>query len=159
MEHEYYMSEALKEAEEAGKRGDLPVGAVIVHKHTIVARGSNKIETMDSRVAHAEMIAIQSCAAYLKKHQEECILYTTVEPCIMCLSTIVMANIRHVVFATKDHYMAMDRFIASNPYIEKRIHTYESGILEDKSQHLLKTYSPYMAEVVINGRKPALYKE
>lgn len=154
-EHHFFMQEALKEAEEAGKRGDRPIGAVIVHSGTIISRGSNRINTMDSELEHAEINAMNSCASYLRKNARECILYTTVEPCMMCLSTLIMANIRNVVFAVEDKYLDIAHFIDSNPYIEKRLHNYLGGVLAEESAQILKTYSPFMAEVVLNGRKPS----
>jgi tRNA(adenine34) deaminase len=60
--HQSFMEEALKEAEEAGKRGDRPIGTVIVHNGTIISRGSNRISTMDSELAHAEINALNQCA-------------------------------------------------------------------------------------------------
>lgn len=153
-DHERFMKEALEEAEEAGKRGDLPVGAVIIHNQQIISRGSNRTKTSDSQVAHAEIDAIHKCTSFFNENATDCIIYTTVEPCIMCLSTIVMANIRSVVYAAKDHYMDMDTFIHANPYIKKRIHHYKDGVLEGESHRLLNKYSPFMAEIVINGRKP-----
>ncbi|MEH7095357.1 nucleoside deaminase [Neobacillus vireti] len=154
-DHSFFMREALKEAEEAGKRGDRPIGSVIVHNGLIIARGSNRINTMDSELAHAEINAMNQCAAFLRKHAGECILYTTVEPCMMCLSTIVMANIRQVVFSINDKYMEMDQFIENVPYIKKRLHQYVGGTLAEESKLLLKSYSPFMAEVVLNGQKPS----
>ena len=153
-DHQSFMEEALKEAEEAGKRGDRPIGAVIVHNGTIISRGSNRINTMDSELAHAEINAINQCASYLRKHARECILYTTVEPCMMCLTTIALANIRNVVFAVEDKYMDMAHFIESNTYIKNRLHNYMSGVLSSESTKLLTEYSPFMAEVVLNGCKP-----
>lgn len=152
--HQKFMKEALKEAREAGERGDRPIGSVIVHGGKIIARGSNRSHTLRSDVAHAETIAIQNCVSYLMEHAEDCVLYTTVEPCIMCLSTIVMANIRNVVFAIEDKYMSMEHFIQSNPYIQNRLHHYIGGILQDDSAEIIKTYSPFMAEVILNGKKP-----
>jgi tRNA(adenine34) deaminase len=153
--HQSFMEEALKESEEAGKRGDRPIGTVIVHNGTIISRGSNRINTMDSELAHAEINALNQCASYLRKHARECVLYTTVEPCMMCLSSITLANIRNVVFAVEDKYMDMAQFIESNPYIKKRLHNYLGGVLKAESTKILKTYSPFMAEVVLNGRKPS----
>ncbi|MUK89813.1 nucleoside deaminase [Ornithinibacillus sp. L9] len=151
--HETFMGEALIEAKKAGKRGDRPIGSVIVHNDEIIARGANSIETSNSNVAHAEIETINQNTAYLRKHARECIIYSTVEPCVMCLSTIVMANIRNVVFAVEDKYMNMKPFIASNPYIEKRVHNYVGGILADESLRILKKYSPEAAEVVLHGQK------
>ncbi|GGA84773.1 nucleoside deaminase [Ornithinibacillus halotolerans] len=124
LDHEYFMGEALKEAENAGKRGDRAIGTVIVHHNEIIARGSNKIESYDNNLLHAEIDAMNKCGSYLRKHARECVIYTTVEPCIMCLSSIVMGNIRSVVYAREDKYMNMKPFIQSNPYIEKRVHHY-----------------------------------
>lgn len=153
--HTYFMTEALKEAKEAGERGDRPIGSIIVHHGKIISRGSNRCVTLNSNVAHAETVAINNCASYLMENAKECILYTTVEPCIMCLSTIVMANIRNVVFAVEDKYMNMELFINSNPYIKKRLHNYIGGILKVESSEIINTYSPFMAEVVLNGTKPS----
>ncbi|MFG6113836.1 nucleoside deaminase [Halobacillus sp. MO56] len=97
LNHEYFMKEALKEAEKAGKRNDKPIGAVIVHNGEIIARGSNKITSSKDNIAHAEIDALHNNAGYLQKHARECLLYTSVEPCIMCVSALIMANIRNVV--------------------------------------------------------------
>ncbi|WP_053074931.1 nucleoside deaminase [Ornithinibacillus californiensis] len=158
LDHTFFMSEALKEAEEAGKRGDRPIGAVIVYDNNIIARGSNRIETGSSNLKHAEIDAMKQCASFLQDHARECIIYTSVEPCIMCLSTIVMANIRNVVFAIDDKYMNMKPFIRSNPYIEKRVHKYLGGVLAEESVEILKRYSPEMAEVILHGRRFSVEK-
>lgn len=146
--HESYMKEALKEAEKAGERGDLPIGAVIVHEGNIIARGSNHIETTNHNTAHAEIDAINQASSYLRKHARECVIYSTVEPCVMCLPTIVMANIRHIVFATKDHYMDTESLIESHDYLKKRVHTYIGGILEEESLKVMEEYNPKAARVV-----------
>ncbi|MEG0772550.1 nucleoside deaminase [Clostridium sp.] len=151
--HEKFMQEAIKEANEAGTRGDRPIGAVIVHNGKIIARGSNRFYTADNEIAHAENTAIFSCASYLKKYGRECILYTTVEPCIMCLTTIVMANIRNVVYAVEDKYMNMNPFIESNPYIKDRLHNYLGGVLMQESLDVINSYFPFMAKVILEGIK------
>ena len=96
------MKEALRLAVEAGKRGDRPVGAVIVHKKKIIARGSSRLNTLNSRVHHAENTAIFSCASYLKEHGPECTLYTTLEPCIMCLGAMIHARIKRLIYGCPD---------------------------------------------------------
>lgn len=111
------------------------------------------INTLDSEVAHAECSAILKCASYLKNYGRECIIYTTVEPCIMCLSTIVMANIRNVVFALEDKYMNMKPFIDSNPYIKNRLHNYLGGIMDKESYDIIRKYSPSDAEIILKGVK------
>jgi tRNA(adenine34) deaminase len=157
MNHEKFMKEALKEAEEAAKRGDRPIGCVIVHENRIIARGSNRFSTLDSKIAHAEVMAMHQCASFLKKNSYDCVLYTTLEPCIMCLTTIVMANISYVVFGCHDRYFQLDKFIQANPYIEKRIKAYKGGVLADESYQLIETYYPEMAELISTGKKPQGY--
>ncbi len=150
IEHEKYMAEALKEAELAGIRGDRPIGAVIVHAGNIIARSSSRFVTMQSHVAHAENTAIFACAPYLKQHKAECIMYTTVEPCIMCLGTIVLANIRSIVFAVKDKYMQMDTYL-QHPYMQKKIHHYVGGVSRYESLSILQKYSPWVADIILTG--------
>ncbi len=149
--HELFMREAIKEADEAGIRGDRPIGAVIMHNGIIISRSSSRRNTMESHVAHAENTAIFQCAPYLAKHGRECILYTTVEPCIMCLSTALMANIQSIVFAVEDRYMNMKSFIESHPYIQRKLLNYVGGVLLDESLSLLEKYTPYDAKIITTG--------
>lgn len=149
IDHHYFMKEAIKQAEDAGKRGDLPIGAVIVHNNIIVSSDSNRIYTKESVVSHAEVNAIHSCAPYLRKHNKECVIYTTVEPCIMCLPTIIMANICHVFYGVTDTYMNMESFIGSNPYINERLQTYKGGIMEKESEALIRKYSGSMGDMIL----------
>jgi len=151
IDHTVFMREALKEARKAGKRGDIPIGAVIVHNGIIISRGMNGIKTKKSHVAHAENTAIFKCASYLQENGRECILYTTVEPCVMCLSTIVLANIRNVVFGIEDKYMNTKTFIQTNSYLRTRIHNYVSGILANESIDILQKYTPEDARIVLTG--------
>lgn len=149
VDHQYFMEEAIKQAEDAGKRGDLPIGAVIVHNNMIVSSDSNRIFTKESVVSHAEVNAIHSCAPYLRKYNKECVIYTTVEPCIMCLPTIIMANICHVFYGVTDTYMNMRSFIENNPYIKKRLQTYKGGIMEKESETLIRKYSSSMGDLIL----------
>ncbi|HEX9896913.1 MAG TPA: nucleoside deaminase [Dehalococcoidales bacterium] len=151
IDHVPFMKEALKEAEKAGKRGDRPIGAVIVHNGKIISRGSSGNKTQKSDIAHAETTAIYGCASYLQEYGRECIIYTTVEPCVMCLATAVLANIRNFVFAVQDKYMNTKTIIDSNPYIKARIHNYVSGILESESIRILKKYTPEDVQILQKG--------
>nr|ABD75808.1 putative cytosine/adenosine deaminase [uncultured bacterium] len=151
IDHEKYMAEALKEAELAGIRGDKPIGAVIVHGGNIIARSSNRFHTLQSPVAHAETTAIFACAPYLEQYKGECTLYTTVEPCVMCLGTIVIAGIRHIVFGVKDKFMQMDAYF-THPYIRKKVHHYVGDVLRDECVQVLQKYSPRDAEIVLTGK-------
>ena len=85
LDDSYYMKQALLEAYKAGERGEVPVGAVVVCKDRIIARAHNLTETLTDVTAHAEMQAITAAAATLGgKYLNECTLYVTVEPCVMC---------------------------------------------------------------------------
>lgn len=100
-----YMDLALKEAETAAKRGEVPVGAVIVHGPTgeIVAKASNRVMEDHDPSAHAEVLAIRAaCSALESERLVECDLYVTLEPCPMCAQLISFARIRRLYFAADD---------------------------------------------------------
>ena len=98
-----YMREALKEAGRAFEEDEVPVGAVVVHKGRIIARGHNLIERLKDPTAHAEMLAVTSATNFLgTKWLSDCSLYVTIEPCSMCAGALVLARIKHVYFGAKD---------------------------------------------------------
>ena len=102
-EDERWMDLAFREAEQAYRRKEVPVGAVIVHEHRIAGRGYNQIETLQDPTAHAEMIAITAAATTLgSRRLEGCTLYVTLEPCSMCAGAIVLARIPRLVFGAHD---------------------------------------------------------
>ncbi len=97
------MSEALKEARRAFEEDEVPVGAVIVHKGKIIARGYNQIERLKDPTAHAEMLALTSATSYLgSKWLNEASIYVTIEPCAMCAGALVLSRIKGVCFGAKD---------------------------------------------------------
>jgi len=101
--HEFFMSEALKEAKKALEHDDVPVGAVIVHKDRIISRACNQVELLSDPTAHAEMIAItQGCNSLGSKWLQGAVLYVTIEPCSMCAGALVLARISGIVFGAKD---------------------------------------------------------
>ncbi len=100
---ERWMEHAFKEAEQAYKRKEVPIGAVVVHKERIIGRGYNQIETLKDPTAHAEMIAITAATMQLGSQRlEHCTLYVTLEPCPMCAGAIVLARIPRIVFGAFD---------------------------------------------------------
>jgi tRNA(adenine34) deaminase len=102
-EHEYYMKYALLEAKEAFEKGEIPVGVVIVCKDRIIARGHNLTETLNDVTAHAEMQAITSAASLLGgKYLQDCSVYVTVEPCVMCAGALGWAQISTLVYGASD---------------------------------------------------------
>lgn len=146
------MREALKEAEGALKRGDRPIGAVIVHQNEIVGRGSNGFHSCSSDISHAELNALLSCAPFLKEHGPECVIYTTFEPCVMCLGAIVMANIRYIVFGMPDNYIRARGMIESLDYVRRRIMGYLGGVLEKECIDLFRQFSEDETELCLNGQ-------
>ena len=136
------MAEAIKEARAALGRGDRPIGAVIVHDERIVGRASNHEFTLHSKFEHAETRAMRSCAQYLFEHSNECILYTTLEPCVMCLGAIVMGNIRHVVYGAADPGAGGTEMYNRVDYVRRSIRgCYDGGILAAECQGLLAMFT------------------
>ena len=100
---EYYMKLALKEAAYAFEEDEVPVGALVICNNKIVGKGYNQTERLHDVTAHAEMIAITAAANYLgSKYLEDCTIYVTLEPCLMCASALKWARIARLVFGAKD---------------------------------------------------------
>ena len=96
---EIYMSEALKEAREAFGEDEVPVGAVIIYKGKIIARGHNQVERLKDPTAHAEMLALTSATNYLSsKWLNGVSIYVTIEPCSMCAGALVLSRIKNLYF-------------------------------------------------------------
>ena len=100
---ERYMLEALKEAQKAADKDEVPIGAVIVCQNQIIARAHNLTETLNDPTAHAEMQAITAAANYLGgKYLDQCTLYVTIEPCPMCAGALYWAQLGRLVFGADD---------------------------------------------------------
>ena len=133
-----YMQLALDEARKALERNEVPVGCVITCQQQIVGRGHNLTETLQDVTAHAEMQAITAAAQTLGgKYLNECTLYVTVEPCIMCAGAIGWAQIGRVVFGAHDEKRGFQTFAP------KALHpkcTVEAGILQEECAQLMKDF-------------------
>jgi tRNA(adenine34) deaminase len=149
---ETFMRAALVEAKAALKRGDRPIGAVIVHKGQIIGRGSNTFSSGKNDIAHAEINAINSCSAHLQEQGPECTIYTTCEPCVMCLGAIVMANIREIVYGMPDNYIQAQLVIDAVPYIKKRVSRYVGGVLQADCVALFRRFSEKEADACLMGK-------
>lgn len=100
---EYFMREALKEAQKAFEIAEVPVGAVIVCKNKIIARAHNQAEKLTDATAHAEMLATTAAANYLgSKYLNECTLYVTLEPCVMCAGALHWVQLQKLVYGASD---------------------------------------------------------
>ena len=132
------MRAALQEAQRAFDDNEIPVGAVVVCRDTIIARAHNMTERLTDVTAHAEMQAITAAAEYLGgKYLTECTLYVTVEPCIMCAGALGWAQMGGVVFGTYDEKRGYQRFApqALHPRTEVR-----SGVLQEECAALMKDF-------------------
>jgi tRNA(adenine34) deaminase len=102
-EHENFMRQALLEAKKAFEADEIPVGAVIVHNGKIIARAHNQTELLKDVTAHAEMLAITSASStFGVKFLNDCTLYVTLEPCIMCAGAIFWSRVAEIVFGAYD---------------------------------------------------------
>lgn len=133
-----YMQDALREAAAAASEDEVPVGAVIVCKGRVIAKGHNMTERLHDPTAHAEMIALTAATEAMGgKYLNDCTLYVTVEPCPMCAAALCWAQIGHIVFGASDPKRGYSLFTPSllHPKTEVR-----SGVLEEEAAALMKDY-------------------
>ena len=97
-----FMQAALAEARAALDAGNIPIGAVIVHEGKVIALGRNAVDVPGDDTRHAELVAIESVASFLVHHKRQCVIYTTLEPCMMCLGAIINVGIESIVVARPD---------------------------------------------------------
>ncbi|MEN0002926.1 MAG: nucleoside deaminase [Bacteroidota bacterium] len=135
---EYFMKQALKEAHKAYDLGEIPVGAVVVIKNQIIARGHNQTEQLTDVTAHAEMIAVTAAANFLgSKYLKECTLFVTLEPCVMCAGALAWAQLGRLVYGASDEKRGFMRF-GKNMLHPKTNTAY--GLLEQESSDLLRSF-------------------
>lgn len=143
------MREALKEAEIAREKNEVPIGAVVVKDDEIIARAHNLRETNQQPTAHAELLAIEAACEKLGTFRlEECTLYVTLEPCIMCSGAIIMSRIPLVVYGAKDPKGGtVDSLmhLLQTPEFNHRAEVV-SGILENESSQMLKDFFRVLRE-------------
>jgi len=134
---EYYMGKALQLAQQAYEEDEVPIGAVVVHKQRIIAKGYNQTEKLTDVTAHAEMLAITGAAQYLgSKFLEECTLYITVEPCVMCFGAIQWARPQRVVFGASEPKTGYhSKGLIASPKMEVI-----SGVLERECSDLMRSF-------------------
>lgn len=134
----FYMRQALQEARKAAERGEVPVGAVVVCRDRIIARAHNLTETLNDVTAHAEMQAITAAANALgAKYLNDCALYVTVEPCVMCAGAIAWAQLGRLVFGTEDEKRGYLRYAPAALHPKTEV---VSGVLKDECAGLMKDF-------------------
>ena len=134
----YFMKEAFKEAQKAYEKDEVPVGAVIVCDNQIIARSHNYTEVLNDVTAHAEMQAFTSAADYLGgKYLNECTLYVTLEPCIMCGGAAYWTQLKKVVYAAKDERRGFSSLSENILHPKTEV---LSGIMEKECAKLLTDF-------------------
>lgn len=139
----YWMECALGQAKRAGKRDEIPIGAVVVYENQLIARGFNRPISSNDPTAHAEMIALRAAARKLKNYRlEGCTLYVTVEPCAMCAAAASHARLARLVFATKNvktgALLSRGNLLGTNMLLRK--FTIESGLKSNEARQLLQSF-------------------
>ena len=135
---EYFMTEALKEANKAMKKDEVPVGAIVVCDNQIIARAHNFTERLNDVTAHAEMQAFTSAADYLGgKYLNECTLYVTLEPCIMCGGASFWTQIKRIVYGASDEKRGFSNIESSILHPKTQI---TKGIQEEKCSKILQEF-------------------
>lgn len=155
IDFEVFMKQALVEAELAGKAGEIPIGAVVVINDLVISRGRARHNEIESQLSHAEPNAMLNGGERLWKDYKQAILFTTVEPCPMCLGATVMADIPHIIFALHDNIGQSSLSVETNPYINRHIKTYFGGVLEDQSTELFRKYAPDDLEYILRFQRKA----
>jgi tRNA(adenine34) deaminase len=146
------MREALREAEAAADEGERPIGAVVVRDGTVIGRGHARHIAMHSKLAHAEMLALADAAGpILEVHGKRCVLYTTVEPCVMCLGAIVMSDVHHIVFALPDRWIKPAQMLEL-PYVRRHIETYVGGVLQAEAAAIYERARPDELRLLLEGK-------
>jgi tRNA(adenine34) deaminase len=143
--HEFYMKEALKEAQKALLAQEVPVGAIVVCDNQIIARAHNFTEKLNDVTAHAEMLAFTSASDYLGgKFLNECTLYVTLEPCLMCAGASYWTRIGTLVFGASDPKRGY-RSKANNALHPKT--KLVGGIVENECTQILKDFFAHKREL------------
>ena len=135
---DYFMTEALKEARKAFDLGEVPVGAVVVSKNRIIARAHNQTEQLTDATAHAEMLAVTSAANYLgSKYLDECTLYVSLEPCVMCAGALHWVQLQKLVFGANDTQRGYS--LTQSPLLHPRTEVVK-GIRGEESKKLINEF-------------------
>ena len=135
---DYFMQEALKEAQKALTQGEVPVGVVVVANNRIIARAHNQTEKLTDATAHAEMLAVTAAANFLgAKYLTECTLYVTLEPCVMCAGALHWVQLGKLVFGASDVQRGYS--LLKSPVLHGKTEVIR-GVKEEESRQLINTF-------------------
>lgn len=133
-----FMREAIAEARKALAQDEIPIGAVVVANGMIIGRGHNLTETLHDVTAHAEMQAITAAEEWLGgKYLDQCTLYVTVEPCVMCAGAIAWSQLGRLVFGATDEKRGFQRYAPHALHPKTEV---QSGILADECSAMMKDF-------------------
>ena len=133
-----FMEEALKEARQAFEDDEVPVGAVVVCRGRVIARGRNMTESLHDPTAHAEMIALTAATEYLGgKYLKDCTLYVTMEPCPMCAAALAWAQVDAIVFGASDPKRGYRLFSPSLLHPKTQV---RQGVMEQECSDIVVNY-------------------
>ena len=135
--NEKYMALAINEAEKAYKKNDVPIGCVIVKDGKIISKAHNKKELKKNAIMHAEIIAIAKACKKLKTwHLDDCVLYTTVEPCMMCTGAIIQSRIKKIYYSISNKSFGE----LENYHLKNKKIFIQNNILNEESKKLLQQF-------------------
>jgi len=138
LDDNYFMKQALSEAQKAFDKGEVPIGAVIVSNNRIIARAHNLTESMTDVTAHAEMQAITAAANVLGgKYLKDCTLYVTLEPCPMCAGALGWSQMTKIVYGASDEKRGYLKFAPQALHPKTVI---VSGVMAEESLQLMKAF-------------------
>jgi tRNA(adenine34) deaminase len=159
MDHDYYMKEALLEAEKARVLEEVPIGAVVVLAGEVIGRGHNLRELLKDSTAHAEIVAMREAAAKIGDWRlSEATLYSTIEPCPMCAGALVQFRIKTLVYGAKDPKAgAVDSLVdlVRDPRFNHRVEVF-SGVLEEECATIVRDFFRRLRQEKKNGEMAEL---
>ncbi|PID95521.1 MAG: tRNA-specific adenosine deaminase [Bacteroidetes bacterium] len=135
---EYFMREAIKEAYKALEKNEIPVGAIVVCNNEIIARGHNLSITLNDVTAHAEMQAITAATNYLgSRYLNDCVMYITLEPCVMCAGAIYWSQLGKLVYGASDEKKGYATVSQQIIHPKTKV---KKGILQEETQKILQNF-------------------
>ena len=139
---EKWMEYAFHEAEKAYNVEEVPIGAIIIKDDKIIGRGYNQTESLKDSTAHAELISITSASNTISDWRlNDCSIYVTKEPCLMCFGAIVNSRIKNLFFGFGDDVNGFKRNININHlFFKKHLSLIESGFLENKCKNIVQDF-------------------
>jgi len=143
MDHQFFMKIALDEAKKSNRIGDVPVGAVIVRNGKIISKAHNLKEKKQNALYHAEVLAISRACKKLKSFRlNDCELYVTLEPCLMCCGAIIASRLKKIYFGAydKNYGCAGSKYDFLHDKSFECIVESEGGVLEDECRDLITTF-------------------